>query len=320
VISLPKPIGVCLLTMAFLGAFAGSTSFLVTRSAEETAGSQPYCIQIADGTSDYRPARSWLELSAFAMRATRDGPLYMQHHAILVVGSRADPMLYHWTYRHGGFVPGVLNGKVEGRGPAVTCIPVRSFVATLAIVFATSPDESYVKYSGREAYRIPNVWQPKWNGGMRPTLQLGTTAPDFRPLRKRWDGLLLGERDDNWLFIEWNPEWLLSVMSDSSNENIVERGMEYGLSKQKSITRSSKDGRDLTGYGYLTYGDGHDINVTMIGCGMPSDAVPKSCQHRFINKGRHFYFRHRLEDVPDWRGMQQRIVALMDAFEVHDMR
>lgn len=319
-ISLRRSIGLCLLAMASLGALGGLTSLLVWRSAEGTAGGQPYCIQIADGTSDYRPARSWLDLSAFAMRATRDGPLYLQHHAILVVGARADPKLFHWTYRHSAFEAGVLNGKVVGRGPAITCIPERRFVATLAILFAKSSDDSYINYSGHETYRIPDVWQPKWSGGMTPTLRLGTTAPDFRPLNRRWGDLQPGERDESWLFIEWNPEWLLSMMSGASNQNIVERAMEFGLSKEKSITRSSRDGKDYTGYRYFTYGDGHEINTTMIGCGVPSEALPKSCQHRFINKGKHFYFRHRPEDVADWKGMQQRVVELMDTFEVHDTK
>ena len=109
-------------------------------------------------------------------------------------------------------------------------------------------------------------------------------------------------------------------MSTPSNENIVERSIEFGLTKQKSITRNRKDGREYTGYRYFTYGDGHAINITEIGCGVPSEAVPKSCQHRFINRGRHFYFRHRLEEVADWKGMQQRAIALMDAFEVQDSK
>jgi hypothetical protein len=316
-----KLVGVTLAVTAVVLASA-ATSLLVAHSAEEIVGSRPYCIQIADGTSDYRPARSWLDLSALTMWARRDGPLYMQHHAILVAGEAANQRLYHWSYRRLGFEAGVLNGQIEGRGPAVTCVPARDFASTrLAIVAGSSSDSNYVRYSGRETYLIPSIWQAEWSGGTNPTLLLATTAPDFHPLTRRQSDLVPGERDV--VFIEWNPEWVLSLMKAAPGGNVVEQGTEYGLSKTKTITHA-KDGKEYVGYGYMVYADespaGSSINTTTIGCGMPSEAVPKSCQHRFINKGRHFYFRHRLEDVADWQGMQRRILDLMDSFEVHDGR
>ena len=103
-------------------------------------------------------------------------------------------------------------------------------------------------------------------------------------------------------------------MSAPSTENIVERGTEFGLTKQKTITPNTRGGEDYVGYHYFTYGDGQDVNITMIGCGAAPEIAPKPCQHRFINKGRLFYFRHRPEDVADWKGMQQRVTALMDKF------
>jgi hypothetical protein len=289
----------------------------VAHSAEEVAGSQPYCIQIADGTSDYRPARSWLDLSVFAMWATRDGPLYMLHHAILFIGEPADPHLYHWSYRRHAFEPGVLNGQIEGHGPAITCTPARDFARKQLALFPKPSDSSYVRYSAHDAYRIPNAWQAKWSGGMNPSLRLATTAPNFQPLNRHWSDLTPGERDSNWVFIEWNPEWVLSLMKRAPRGDVIEQGAEFGLSKSKIITHG-RDGKDYVGYRYLAYDDDHGINTTVIGCGTPSEAVPKSCQHRFINKGRHFYFRHRPEDVLDWRGMQHRILELMDSFQVHD--
>src|SRR5689334_22431651 len=67
-------------------AIAAGTSRLVVRAAEEAAGSEPYCIQVSDGRSDYRPARSWFDLSVLTMWAARESSMYMQHHAVLVVG------------------------------------------------------------------------------------------------------------------------------------------------------------------------------------------------------------------------------------------
>lgn len=64
-----------------------ATSCLVASRAAEVAGSSPYCIEVADEGSDYKPARSLLDLSAWRMRAKREAGLSMQHHAILVVGA-----------------------------------------------------------------------------------------------------------------------------------------------------------------------------------------------------------------------------------------
>jgi hypothetical protein len=102
---------------------------------------------------------------------------------------------------------------------------------------------------------------------------------------------------------------------------VVEESTEFGLSKSKTITHG-RDGKDYVGYRYLAYADEQPdgVNTTVIGCGTPSEAFPKSCQHRFINKGRHFYFRHRPADVVDWQRLQKRILDLMTAFEVHDAR
>lgn len=316
-ILLRKPVGLVLVVTSLFVAAGAATSLLVAHGAEEVAGSsEPYCIQIADGTSDYRPARSWLDLSILTMWAKRDGPLYMQHHAILVVGEPANSRLYHWSYRRRAFKPGALNGQVEGRGPAISCVAARDFVGKQLTLFPKSSDSNYIRYSGGETYLIPTVWQAKWSGGMWPTLRLATTAPDFHPLNRRWSDLTPGERDGNWVFIEWNPEWVLNLMRSAPGGDVVERSTEFGLAKTKTITHG-KDGKEYVGYRYLVYDDGRGINTTVIGCGAPSEAVPKSCQQRFINNGRHFYFRHRLEDVPDWQRMQHRVLEVIRSFEVH---
>lgn len=312
-----KFIGLILAGAALVIAAGSATSRLVAFNAEETAQSQPYCIQVADRTSDYRPARSWLDLSALTMWARREGPLYMQHHAILVVGEGENRRLYYWSYRQRSFEPEVLNGQIMDRGPAVTCLPVHDFVSKQLVLFPKSSDTVYVKFSAQRAYRIPNAWQVKWSGGANPTLRLATTAPDFQPLNQRWRDLAREEHDSNWVFIAWDPEWVLSLMKAEPSGNIVEQSTEFGLAKSKTLTHG-KDGKEYIGYRYLVYADDRDINTTVIDCATPSEAFPKSCQHRFINRGRHFYFRHRPEDVANWRGMQARILELMDSFEVHD--
>lgn len=307
---------VAAITMVVIGV-ATVTAGLVVQRATAAAMGQPYCIQVSDGTSDYQPARSWFDLSALSMWAKRDGPLYMQHHAVLVVGDASNPHLYHWSYRNLTFEPGVLNGQTEGRGPVVTCLPKTDFATNLPLLISRPSDSDYVRYSAQEAYRIPRSWQSKWTGGTSRTLRLVTSAPDFLPLDRRWDSLDSLERDSNEIFIEWNPEWVLKSMTSPPRGTVVEETKEFGLSKTKTITHG-KDGKDYVGYRYLAFADGRpeDANITMIGCSETSEAFPASCQHRFINKGRHFYFRHRPDDVVNWQRMQRRVVSLMASFEI----
>ena len=292
---------------------AVATSHLVVQAAADVAGSSPYCIEVANDRADYRPARSWFDLSVFRMRAGREGSMYMQHHAVLAVGDARDPSLYRWSYWRLAFEPGVLNERVPERGPAVTCLLIPGFAAALPVLIPQSSESDCVRYSANEAYRIPKSWQAKWNGGTSRTLLLATTAPHFQPLDRRWSDLAPAERDSNWVFVEWNPEWMLNLMKSAPGGDVVEQRTEFGLSSTKTITHG-KDGKEYIGYRYLAYaGEQPDgANTTVIGCGA------NSCQHRFIHNGRHFYFRHRPEHLADWRRMQQRIVDLMASFEVRD--
>src|SRR5690242_20325736 len=106
-----------------------ATTLFVIQSARRIAGTTPYCIQVADGRADYRPARTLFDLSGLMMRATREKGLYMQHHALLIVGDEANPGLFHWSYHARGFIPGVHKEAIADRRPAMTCVPRRDFIA-----------------------------------------------------------------------------------------------------------------------------------------------------------------------------------------------
>lgn len=252
------------------------------------------------------------------MWAERSGPLYMQHHAVLVVGSATNPLLYHWAYRRRGFEAGVLNGRVANRGPAVTCLPIQDFAETQLSIHPGPLDSNYVRFSPDEAYRFPVTWQAKWSGGMDRYLRLATTSPDFKPLDRKWDELNPGERDSNWVTVDWNPQWVLDLITRGPHGDVAERGLEFGLSRITIVTRG-KDGKEYIGRRYVLTADqsalGRD-NITIIGCGPPTEANPRSCQHRFINRGRHFYFRHAPGEILNWQSMQRRILDLMASFEV----
>jgi hypothetical protein len=278
-----------------------ATSGLVARRAAEAAGSSPYCIEAADEAADYGPTRSRRDLSAWHMWARRQGGLSMQHHAILVVGAETNPRLFHWSYQRREFVEGVITGALEGRGPTITCSPRPEFTANLPAMIPEAAEHSYVRFSPHEVYRIPDSYQATWSGGTSRTLRIAAAAPDFVPLDQRWSHLSPAERDSNWIFVEWNPDWVLSLMKSAPGGSVVEQGSEFGLSKVKTVFHG-KDQKDYVDYRYLVYAseETSGVNTTVISCGTSSTALPKLCQHRFLNKGRSFYFRHQPEHVADW--------------------
>lgn len=305
-----------LATIALLIVACSATTVLVIQSARGIAGASPYCIQVADERGDYKPARTLFDLSGLMMRAKRESGMYMQHHAILIIGDEANPRLFHWSYHTRAFIAGVLNEAIADHGPAITCVPRRDFVDSLPMLWPQTSDADYVRFSEHEAYRIPRSYRPRWSGGSSRFLSLGMAAPDFAPLAIHWDDLAPSERDSNSVFVEWNPTWLLDLMKSAPGGQITERGTEFGLQKT-TVVFFGRDSKRYESYHYLIYADGqpNGVNTTLIGCNAGSEMHPASCLHRFLNNGRHFYFRHRPEELPNWRNMQKRLVDLFASFE-----
>jgi hypothetical protein len=300
---------------AFVLCLVASLTSLQTvgERAAEAAKGAPYCIQVADNSQgSYEPARARLDLSGLTMWSLSR----VLHHAILVVGDDAGPRFMHWSYRNQDFVAGASNWKPGEYDPAVTCIPQRDFARHLPIVFPNPSASRYVRLSSREAFLIPDAYQPRWSGGQTRSLVLATGAPDFQPLDRSWSRLSAWERDSNWVFLEWNPDWLLSLMS-SIDGRAVDQGTEFGLRKTL-IVFHGKDGKDYESYRYTLDNGGSDSDgTTLIQCGTATAKLPKSCQHRFLKGGRHYYFRQRPEDVPHWREMQQKLLGLFASFEAN---
>jgi hypothetical protein len=302
--------------LAFAATFFTSTP--VTQSASQIAGSLPYCIQVADVDVDYRPARTLLDLSGLRMWA-RSG-----HHAILVVPDEGRIRLFHWSYRKRDFVAGVFDGSTEGYGPGLACAPEVNFAPGLPLLWPLPHDSMTVQFSDWEIYRLPTAYQFRWrtNTVSSRYMSVAASSPDFRPITTRWADLSPSERDANSISIEWNPEWLLSLMASKPDGQIVERTGKYGLQASKIIVRG-KDGKEYETHQYAVHADaqGKGANTTLITCYPPSEPFPaqlypKSCQHRFLNKGRHVYFRHRPDDVPNWQAMQKRVLELFASFAI----
>jgi hypothetical protein len=281
----------------------------ISRQAKEVAKDAPYCIQVAANTdATYRPADTLQSLTWLTARSVT--PL---HHAILVVGDDPELRYFHWSYRKQEFVVGATTWKPGEYEPAVTCIRRRNFVETLPLLFPQSSNTRYVRFSAKEAFRIPDEYQPRWSGGQSRTLMLATAAPEFAPLNVSWNMLPLHQRDSNWVFVEWNLPWLSGLMS-SDEGRVAGQESAFGLQKQTIVVRG-RDSRDYESQRYAADAGGPSGNTTLISCGAPTEQFPKSCQHRFVNNGRHYYFRHRPEDVPRWQEMQKRLVDLFASFE-----
>ena len=302
----------CVLAVLLVTAIGIASPRSVASAAREIAGDAPFCIQVADDArDDYKPARAWLDLSAFTMRA-RSGSMVENHHAILVVGDEMAPRLFYWSYWRQTFVAGVLNEQTWP--PALACMPERGFLDRLPVLFGKGGGTQYIRFSPREAYRIPRGYQPRWSGGHSRILSLMVAAPDFTLMPARWDDMSPKERDSNSLFIEWNPQWLLGLVAAAPSGEVVRRDMAFGL-RHRAIVWHGRDGKTYDGDEYVAAA-GPDSNVTHISCGASSAAFAKSCQHRFLYGGRHFYFRHRPEEVVRWQAMQRTVINLLASFEV----
>lgn len=232
---------------------------------------------------------------------------------MLVVGDGDGTKFLHWSYRQRDFVAGATNWRPGEYDPAVTCIPQRGFTGHLPLAFPKRSNSRYVHFSPRDAFLIPDAYQPRWGGGQTHSLAIVTTAPDFQTLSTSWVRMSPWDRDSNSVFVEWNPDWLLSLMS-SIDGRAVDQGTEFGLRKTL-IVFHGRDDKDYQSYRYtLDSGPSDSDGTTLIQCSPATARLPKSCQHRFLKNGRQYYFRQRPEDVPRWREMQQQLLNLFASF------
>lgn len=277
----------------------------VMNQAEASASGRPFCIQVAS-PSDYSPARSFLDLSPLTMHATTSSGRSMTHHAILVVQNTSGAKLFHWSYHKRRFVAGTIDQAMPEYGPAIVCEPEKDFAQRLPLLFASHNGNIFVRFSDREAYRIPLTYQPRWSGGQNRYLTFHAAPPDFAASSLR-----------DTVIIQWKSHWLTSLIAARARGEHVEQGRAYGLTSQ-IYTASDKSLLRQRRY-FTNPADPLDgANITLIEC--PSDvpnaaASAKTCQHHFLNAGRHVTFRHSPDDVPRWRELQQKLVALLASFE-----
>jgi hypothetical protein len=99
----------------------------VIASAEATAGSKLYCVEV-----DGRPVDSKHNLVAWAMLAQNRGGYTHNFHALMVIGSGPDRTYANWSYRLGRFAPIAEKSRVALHlDQKVKCEPIEHFLVKL---------------------------------------------------------------------------------------------------------------------------------------------------------------------------------------------
>jgi hypothetical protein len=266
----------------------------VRTSAEQIAGNEPYCIEVASG-EQRRPATSPSDFSGYNMRAPHADGAYWGRHAVLAVGAGNSPDVYHWSYTNKAFI-------AEAYGaPPIYCQPRRHF----ATAFTDTPptDRQSIRIAGMRL-SIPLRYRPHLQG---MTLVFSATAPDFTNVPEVGSqqaiesmievSLVDSDRTDAWR---------------GSGTLVEDAGEEHGLRVQ---TRWSvgPDGQEKTSPPTFEYYNLSSDNrvATVISC---IDKVKWQCMHAFRSGGWTYTFHHSPTDLSQWKTMQDRLVELARSF------
>lgn len=96
--------------------------------------------------------------------------------------------------------------------------------------------------------------------------------------------------------------WLTSLLQTQSSVAVQQQTSAYGLTRQ------------VLGEAHTRYVRNLGPGVTLIDCQGGGNSNEQSCQHRFLNGGRHITFRHRAEDIPNWHELEASLVARLASF------
>lgn len=308
--------GLCATWLIVVGAEAGFSLYVAQRAAA-IAGDAPYCIQTAGRQRSYQPAETLLDLSLLTMRPKyHNHPyklgMYGVHHALLVVGEGARLRLFNWSYGRGHFDAETYARADPRYWPPLYCIPQRQFAAHLPLLFGGGGrDPLFVRIGGR-GLAIPLAYQPTIGiDDANPSIIVAAAAPDFQPLV----GPPLRPQDPNWLdsvaWIFFAPgNRLDSYARPAANDRIESLGEEFGLEKRKRRW----SGGSLETIEYVARDP--DGRVTMLAWCGPRSAGDLRCREQFLRDGLLFDFSHPAADLPQWRLLQQRLVDLLDSWDV----
>jgi len=268
----------------------------VKRSAEQIAGNEPYCIDVAS-PAERRPATSMYDFSGYNMRAVHSGGVYLGPHAILAVGAGNSPALYHWSYTRKSFI-------TESSGPQpVFCEARRHFADTLTNTPAVSPQA--IRFGGMRL-SAPDRYRLHISGA---SLIFSAAAPDFENAPSARGEAIMSSVEVNIVDSDRTDRWLSRTNSDSIVED---SGEEYGLRAQTRWSVAT-DGRKKTSppsFEYFNLSSDNRV-ATVILC---LDKVKIQCIHVFRSGGWTYTFHHSPSDLKHWKRMQDKLVELTHSF------
>lgn len=267
--------------------YGAMTSRDLRAQAIAIAAGQPFCVQVARDASDrkgqvYVPVRTADDTSGLHLAGR-----IAHHHAVLVVGDDAESLTFHWSRVKHRFVEGTY-------GPfPIVCQPSRRYFDDAGKI----PLHPTYRFSlmGRR-FAIPRVYRPRaqWPGSM-VGYSVEAEAPNFQPT-----GAACTQPFCATVYAAFEYDGKPFGMSREVPAQLVEEGGALrGLFRLES--RGAHDLR------YVQV-DGHGNRIGEVFC-------VRDCLHRFSRNGMTFSFRHASRDLPAWRTMQDRVVALHTRFE-----
>ena len=253
----------------------------LVRDAARIASETPYCVQVAEGI-DYREADSWLDFSPSNMRPAIYGGRAMQFYAILAIGSGAEPVIYNWSYRSGGWKKEAISYPT----PVVSCVPRQSFATDLPYVaWPSTPDTVQMRLAGRN-FTIPRSYQPRAHATDNPYLGLQVDVSNGAPL----DCATASSCIDQLVWIYLRPASVMRWLDEPATET----------------TRLIEQREEPTG-----------PVRTRLDCNPPVFNEGFNCTQHFLFDGVLFVFRMREADIGGWRSAQERLILLFRSLQNH---
>lgn len=276
----------------------------IYQQVERLSNGEPYCLLVANKVGyRYRVATSIFDTFGLLMLGGKD-----RNHAILAVGYKESPKVYHWSHWKYGFEEGVY-------GPwRNSCLESKFDYENL-----TSSDYSekrLIEANGTK-YLVPLIY---WPNKLGPDSDSGigflAKLPDFTPVAES-----CSERQCNMMhaFKRETSTLRKKVRKLSESEDIYYSFRNYGLETGGLVTSNGiwLPRWESEGLGFGTYFSRNKAGgiVTVISC-LGSPEV--QCLHEF-SRDRIGYTLHYMPDnLPDWRQIEDDVVRFVGGFRVEN--
>jgi hypothetical protein len=274
---------VAILVYAIILAYVTRDPRVVIERAEAIASGRPYCIQVADGGADYRPATSQADFTSLIMRATGSYPTF-QFHAVMAVGEAGDFDYYNWSHRHQDWM--ALNTNGDFRSPVIRCQPRVDFASGLPLVRFTRGGETGPVWLGKRAFVVPQQYKPKLSLSTSANVIFVARAPDFEPIP---ECAQMRFCVFNMIEVHLRPEPVRAWLERNQRTRVQEGGFESGV-------------------------------ATSVQCPDLQPHPDSLCAHSFLADGVLIRFSYPERQIPQWREMQEKLLALYRSFEVTTKR